>query len=408
MALVCAATGSAAAQSAPQVLFQGSYDRSGGATDVYQGSFVTCDPTGSYRLVVDNGVDGTRLVSNGSVLLNGVKVLDLQKGTRQLVKSVTLRPTNGLEVQLGGPRGGRVRVTVDGYPQCLGVRFTAPLAGSTIAQPDTLVEGEVDAPGAVGVRLRVTYPTAAGTPVDIFVPAQTNGRRFATWLPLQPGTLTVTALAEDAAGRTGEGSLSFTFAPDSAEDERATHPDVSPTAGFAPLTVTFGCGAAADAEVVVVELDVDGDGMVDFDRDDCAATSYQITHTYFSEGLYVATMTTRDVSGRSYIQQVPINVVTVPDLGAGWDAFRAALGRGDIETALGFIAFEARERYRRVLEDLEGDLPAIAGALGGLTPLVVDSAYATATTTRVLDGVVELFIVSFVRDGDGLWRIASL
>ena len=58
LALVCAATGTAAAQSAPQVLFQQSYDRSGGATDVYQGSVATCDPTGSYRLVVDNGVFG--------------------------------------------------------------------------------------------------------------------------------------------------------------------------------------------------------------------------------------------------------------------------------------------------------------------------------------------------------------
>ena len=403
VALVGAATGSAAAQPAPQVLFQASYDRSGGATNVYQGSVATCDPTGSYRLVVDNGVDGTRLV-----LLNGVKVLDLQKGARQLVKSVALRPTNGLEVQLGGPRGGRIRVTVDGYPHCLGVRLTAPLAGSTMAQPDTLVEGDVDAPGAVGVRLRVAYPnpTAGGAPIDMFVPAATNGRRFAAWLPLWPGTLSVTALAADAAGRTGESSLSFTFAPASAGDDRATHPDVAPTVGFAPLTVTFGCGAAADAEVVM-ELDVDGDGVVDFDRNDCAAPPYQVTHTYFGEGLYVATMTTRDVSGRSYVQQVPINVGPMPDLGTLWDGFRAALSRGDIETTLGFIAFEAQERYRRVLEDLRADLPAIAGALGGLTPLVIQPEYATATTSRALDGVTELFVVSLIRDGDGLWRIAS-
>jgi hypothetical protein len=241
----------------------------------------------------------------------------------------------------------------------------------------------------------------------MFVPAATNAGRFAAWLPLSPGTLTVTALAEDAAGRTGEGSLSFTFAPASVEDDRATRPDVAPTVGFAPLTVTFGCGAAVDAEVTVVELDVDGDGLVDFDRDDCAAPPHQVTHTYFSLGLYVATMTTRDVSGRSYVQQVPINVVPAPDLGVLWDGFRSALGRGDVESALGHIAFEARERYRRVLEDLRADLPAIAAGLGGLTPLVVDAAYATASTTRVLDGVTEVFIVSLVLDGDGTWRIAS-
>lgn len=103
--------GPAAAQGAPQVLFQASYDRSGGPADVYRAGFGTCDPTETYRLVVDNGADGARLVSSGSVLLNGVRVLDLKKSTRQLVRSVSLRPTNTLEVQLGGPRGGRVRVT---------------------------------------------------------------------------------------------------------------------------------------------------------------------------------------------------------------------------------------------------------------------------------------------------------
>lgn len=407
VAIVCAVALPAAAQSPPQVMFQSTYDRSGGPADVYQGTFSTCDPPGSYRLTLDNGVDGTRRVSSGSILLNGVKVLDIQKGAGSVIKTVSLRPTNGLEVRLGGPKGGRVRVTVDGYPKCLGVRFTAPLAGSVIAQPDTLVEGEVDAPGAFGVRLRVSYPAPGGSPVETFVAAEASGRRFAAWVPLAPGTLKVTALASDAAGRSGEGSLSFTFSPGAPDDDRATHPDVSPTAGFAPLTVTFGCGAAADPDADLVELDVDGDGLADFDLADCATPPYQVTHTYFTEGLYVSSLVTRDLSGRTHVQRVAINVVAVPDLGAVWDAFRTTLGRGDIDASLWFIALEAQARYRRALEDLRADLPAIAAALQGLTPLVVRSEYATATTTRVLNGVTELFIVTFVRDGDGVWRIAS-
>jgi hypothetical protein len=407
VALLCAGVLPAAAQSPPQVLFQSSYERSGGQSDVYQDAFSTCDPTGSYRLVLDNGIDGAKRVSGGSVLVNGVKVLDIQKSAAQIVRTVTLRPANGVEVRLSGPKGGRVRVTVDGSPRCLGVRFTAPLAGSVIAQPDTLVEGEIEAPGAAGVKLRVSYPTPGGAPVELFVASETNGGRFAAWLPLAPGALTVTALAADAAGRSGEGAISFTFSPAAPGDERATRPDVSPTTGFAPLTVTFGCGAAADPEADLVELDVDGDGVTDFDRDDCAAPPHQVTYTYFSEGLHLTTLLTRDVAGQTHVQRVPINVVPAPDLPALWDAFRTALGSGDIDAALWFIAFEAQARYRRALQDLQPDLAAIAAGLQGLTPLVVTSEYATAATTRILAGVTELFLVSFIRDGDGMWRIAS-
>jgi hypothetical protein len=410
VALTCAGALPAVAQSPPQVLFQSVYERGGDKTDTYQGAFSTCDPTGSYRLVFDNGIDGTKRVSGGSVLVNGVKVLDVEKKAAQIVRSVTLLPANGIEVQLsGGPHGGRVRVTVDGSPRCLGVRFTAPLAGSVIAQPDTLVEGEIDAPGAaaVGVQLRVSYSEPAEAPVEMFVASQTSGRRFAAWLPLAPGTVKVTALATDAAGGSGEGSISFTFSPASPDDTRATHPGVSPTSGFAPLTVTFDCGAAADPEADVVDLDVDGDGVTDFTRDDCAVPPHQVTHTYFTEGLYVTTLLTRDVAGRTHLQRVPINVVPPPDLTALWAGFRSALGSGDIDAALRYVAFEAQARYRRAFQDLQPDLATIAAGLQGLTPLVVTSEYATAATTRVLAGVSELFIVSFIRDGDGMWRIAS-
>ena len=398
---------SAAGQSPPEQLLQSTYDRTGGPTNVYQSPVSTCDPTPSYRLVLENGVDGTRLVSNGSVLLNGAKVLDLQKGASRIEKAVSLKPANQLEVRLGGSRGGRVRVTVDGYPRCLGVRFLAPLPGSTLSQPETFVEGEVEAPGPAGVRLRVSYPQGAAAPTEVFVPLAVSGGRFAAWVPLAPGTLQLTALAADQPGRSGETSLSVTVTPASPDDDHASHPEVSPTVGFAPLTVTVGCHGAADPEVDVADVDVDGDGQADFGLTDCATPPHQVTHTYLTEGLHVTTLTLRDRSGRSYTRRVPVNVVPAPDLGPVWDGFRGALGRGDLDATLWFIALESRDRYRRVFEDLTGDLPALAAGLQGLSPLVVRPEYATASTTRVLDGVSELFLVSFVRDADGVWRIAS-
>lgn len=264
--------------------------------------------------------------------------------------------------------------------------------------------GEVDGQPPVGIQLRGIYPTSAGT-VEVRVPVETSDRRFAAWVPLVPGALGVTALAQDAVGRSGEGTFAFSFAPAPGGGERPMRPDVEPTTGFAPLTVTFGCGVGPDA--VALELDVDGDGLADFDLADCAEPPHRVTHTYFAEGPYVATLTVRDRTGASGVQQVPINVLPLPDLGRLWDGFRAALARADVEGALGFIAFEARERYRRALEDLRSDLATVAAGLGLLTPARLQPRSATATTTRVLDGGAAVFVVSFVRDGDGVWRLAS-
>ncbi|MGH2651041.1 MAG: hypothetical protein ACRDHK_07520, partial [Actinomycetota bacterium] len=231
--------------------------------------------------------------------------------------------------------------------------------------------------------------------------------RFAAWVALAPGTMQFTALAADEYGRSGEGAVTVTVAPD-LDDDRAPRPDVSPTQGFAPLTVTFGGGAAADPAVDLLDLDVDGDGQPDYHLADFATPPHQVTHTYVTDGLYLTSLVTREgATGRTITSRVPIHVMPLPDLATSWSAFRDALGRGDVDGALWFVALAARTRYQRVLEDLRPDLPAVAAALQDLTVLVVTPDYATASTLRTRNGTAEPFLVSFVRDADGIWRIAS-
>jgi hypothetical protein len=105
---------------------------------------------------------------------------------------------------------------------------------------------------------------------------------------------------------------------------------------------------------------------------------------------------------------VPIHVIPVPDLAVIWNDFRAALGRRDVDGAPLWVAAEARARYRRVLTDLQGDLPGIAAALGTLTTHVVTPEYATASVSHSEPAGLATYLVTFVRDGDGVWRIASL
>jgi hypothetical protein len=137
--------------------------------------------------------------------------------------------------------------------------------------------------------------------------------------------------------------------------------------------------------------------------------SRQVTYTYAVEGLYVARMQAHHApTGQTLSARVPINVIPRPDLGAIWNGFRAALSRGDAEGALRSIALEERDRYRRVLSSLGPDLGGLAAELQTLTPAVVQPGYATGTTIRVRDGVAEGVVVHFLRDADGVWRIAGL
>jgi hypothetical protein len=407
-----AGTASAQATVDPEVVFRSDVlERTTGAPNVHRVSFGTCDTAGTYRLVLENGVGGSRRVSSGRVLLNGVPVVtesDLNQQVASVVRAISLAATNTLEVRLAGGPGGRFRVTVEGYLNCLAVRITAPVSGAVLTDPATVVEGEIETTGTPGVQLRLLLPVRGQT-LETFVPAQVNGRRFAAWVPLAPGPVQIAALATDDTGRTAEDAVSIRFAPDPPDNDRGAMPEVSPTVGFAPLTVTFGGELATDPEIDRLEWDVDGDGQAELQLSDFLTPSRQVTYTYAVEGLYVARMLAHHApTGRTLSARVPINVIPRPNLGAIWDGFRAALARGDADGALRAITLEERERYRRVLTTLGGDLGALAAELQALTPAVVQPGYATGTTVRVRDGVTEGVVVHFLRDADGIWRIAGL
>jgi len=217
----------------------------------------------------------------------------------------------------------------------------------------------------------------------------------------------VKAVATGDAGVTAEDviQLAVTASPEA----RPSRPEITPTVGLAPLTVTIEGRPASDPDIDLFDVDLDGDGQPDLRRADFVAAPHQRSHTFPTEGLYIVTVTMRDgTTGETLTGQIPISVIPRPDVAAVWDSFRAALGRGDIDGALRFVADGARERYRRVLLDLGPDLPAVAATFRDVTVQVVEAEYAMASTLRTLDGIPEGFIVSFLRDRDGVWRIASM
>jgi hypothetical protein len=292
-------------------------------------------------------------------------------------------------------------------PATLTIAITSPSHGSVLSESATLVEGTVTGPPGTGVMLTVTG-TLQGQLVDVAMPVQVNQDRLAAWVPLMVGSNTLVARAIAATGQSVESAVSVSVQPADPTLTRVPRPDVSPTIGFAPLAVTFGGDAATAPEVIDLDLDIDSDGQREYGLADFAASPHRVTHTYQTEGLYIATFSVRDQTGQSTTARVPINVIPLPDLAVIWGGFQAALGSGDVDKALQYVAGEARDLYRRVFLDLQSLLPSIAAGFQTFTVQVITPAYGTASLIRTREGASEGFLIHFVRDGDGIWRIASM
>ncbi len=368
-----------------------------GETKNIQG--VTRNPDLAKEVVVALGLTSPVMFDAGDVL--SLKLLAKVADSGGHANAVGLRAYYD-----GTSRASRFGATLTAAAS-LQIAITSPMDGGVLPEPATLVEGTLTGPPGTGVTLTITL-TFQEQSFELPIPVQLAQGRFAAWVALTVGANRLVARATAPTGASAESAASVIVQADDPELTRVPRPDVSPTVGFAPLAVTFGGVAAAAPEVVVLDLDVDSDGVPDYTLAHFATPPHKVTHVYSTEGLYITTMVIRDATGQSRTTRVPINVIPVPDLGAIWRAFQAALVSGDIDAALQYVAVEARDRYRSAFLNLQSDLPSIAAAFQTLTVQVITSGYGTASLVRIRDGLSEGFLIHFVRDGDGVWRIASM
>ncbi len=367
------------------------YQREAGAPPTFRGTFEVCDPSGRFRLVVENGPGGTPRLASATVLLNGTPVLrpsDLNQQVATLERPVALRRTNAIEVRLAsGPRGG-LRLWVEGIMRCLRVHLTAPAAGSLVRGPRVLVRGEVEASGEVGV-------TVNG------VPASVESGRFAAFVPLEPGQARLTAVATDLSGREATDTLNLMV---EAAEQSPVELGVFPRHGLAPLTVVFTVRDALTEPVSSIELDADGDGVSDLTAPDQGEFSY----TFDREGLYLPTVAVTDAGGVRHTAQALVHVHPIPPVEARWQAMRAALQQGDVEAALRSFAQGVQDSYRAQFSALQsvGALPRLAGDLADFRFIRMLPEGAEGDLRVIRDGREYSFFVLFVQDpADGLWKI---
>jgi hypothetical protein len=266
---------------------------------------------------------------------------------------------------------------------------------ATIADRSVLIRGRVLGTTQAGV-------TIAGRPVGTTRDGSTTA--FADRMELGPGLNTIEIVASDATDRSARATVQvsrvdstpFTIAP-------------STTQGVAPLVVSFDTRQLGERAAARVELDVDGDGVTDVS---VSEPGKPVRAQFLAAGAHVVRLHVLDEHGQTFSYRIPIVVQTADEIAAQlhsvWSGLASALAAADTSRALTFFLPESVLRYARVLEALRPELPQIATSLSSPSTVSLDTRFAELAVTRQLQGEQYVFLVDFVRDSAGLWRIAQM
>jgi PKD repeat protein/sugar lactone lactonase YvrE len=269
----------------------------------------------------------------------------------------------------------------------LTVHITTPTAGATVLAGSLLVHGMVDAGG-----------TEVGVVVN-GVPAAVQGTTFAALVPVDSNTTILTAVATTTAGTSASHSVALAVSGTQTITLLA-----SPQTGVAPLTVSF--SLASSSAPATIAMDFDGNGTVDFTRPKLDGQTF----TYTQPGLYFPIVTITDAQGNRFMAttlvQVYDQLALDVSLQAKWITMRDSLSRGDIEGTLQFIAMDSRDEFRADFTALTAFLPTFASALENIRLVSVRNARIEYELLSVENGATFSYYVEFIRDTDGIWRIA--
>lgn len=275
----------------------------------------------------------------------------------------------------------------------------------TVAQLELAVTNQVDGgtinDNFVGIVGTLQAPPNSGVTVNGVV-AQIVGTTFyATDVPLAQGTNLLAVTVTSFHGQSATQSLSLASTGPAPIQILAT-----PTYGPAPLRVDFTAANNGPNAIQRIEGDIDGNGTIDI------TTTGDFYALYPTPGVRQATVTVTDTAGNAFSRTFPI-VVRNPDdvdqsLRGIWRGFSAALVSGDMAGALEHFMTQSRPRYAAIFGALAPQLPVIAEAFSTLQKVSTDEDIADYAINRTVNGSNLIFLVTFIRDKDGVWRLEGM
>lgn len=158
-----------------------------------------------------------------------------------------------------------------------------------------------------------------------------------------------------------------------------------------------------------IEADFNGDGVVDTTTENLGELLY---YTYPGPGVYYAKFTATDQQGATYSTTYVV-VIYDPaerdrlftDL---WNGMNTSLVGGDHDRALPHLNASAKAKYGPVFTALRPHLAEIVASYSPLRQVSYSSDIGEYAVTRMAEGQKRLYLIYFLKDGDGVWRLDAM
>ncbi|MFQ5487862.1 MAG: hypothetical protein ACE5ET_05380 [Gammaproteobacteria bacterium] len=274
----------------------------------------------------------------------------------------------------------------------LSVTITSPLEGTVLDSSAALVTGTFLGPPNTGITVNGVVALSYGN------------QFYANNMPLSPGDNRLEVTAMTLTGETA--ATSVTVSATGASPMEVT---AEPQTGIAPLAATFSIVNNGALDIQQISADFDGDGNVDLTTTDPNAV---INHSYSAAGAYHAVITVADSQNTVYEQTLVIVVGDDQQLDQIfadiWNGLNEHLVQGDLDGASQYLNAAAQQKYRPVFEALLPYLPEIIASYSPLSRASISGDIGEYAITRTINGQNNLFLIYFLRDADGVWRLDAM
>ncbi|HEX6088359.1 MAG TPA: Ig-like domain-containing protein [Thermoanaerobaculia bacterium] len=267
------------------------------------------------------------------------------------------------------------------------ITITSPVTNSVVVSNYALVRGRIVAPPYSGVR------------VNEHVAAVDAAGNFAVLVALTPGanlvTATLTMLDRTTATHTVAVSSQGSLLPFTVE--------AAPKTGFAPLTTVY---SLTNPNAVNVTFTIDGLGPFFLG----AGATFQFSRTY-AAGVHTPTIVFR-AGTQAFTARVVIDsrdqAQTDQMLRSIWSGLNTALAAGNKEVAMRHLTGAAQERYGPLFDALMPHMPGIVASYSPMEQVSLSNDLATYAVSRLDGSTRRLYLIQFLRDAGGVWRIDGM
>lgn len=305
----------------------------------------------------------------------------------------TLKPgTNNFLLTAYDPAGNYAQAMLRLILEDEAITVTDPAPGATVNTDALLICGTFQGPANTGI-------TVNG------IVAQIDGNKFCVNnLPLNAGANTLTIVMTSPDGTTTTRTVSVT--------STGTAPfrvSIQPPSGVAPFKTRFTVSPTGSTTVTRIVADFDGDGTADLTTTDPNAL---LQYTYAVPAMYRPIITVTGSDGATHSLKLAVAVMDtqkIDELFATiWDGMNNALRSGDIPMAVKHLNESAKRKYQPVFEVLKPDMIQIINSYSSLRRASISEDVGEYAVVRSLNGQNHLYLIYFLKDADGVWRLDGM